>query len=60
MLHCAMSRPLLFLGCSRVAAAYRFIFDSRDEAASERLKIVSQASSAARCHAACLFKVWEK
>ncbi|HSR32762.1 MAG TPA: succinate dehydrogenase iron-sulfur subunit, partial [Anaerolineae bacterium] len=30
--------------------AHRFIFDSRDQAAAQRLKIVSQTSGVARCH----------
>jgi succinate dehydrogenase / fumarate reductase iron-sulfur subunit len=30
--------------------AHRFIYDSRDEAASERLHIISETSGVARCH----------
>ena len=39
-----------YLGPSALVAAHRFIFDSRDEAAAERLKIVSETSGLARCH----------
>jgi succinate dehydrogenase / fumarate reductase iron-sulfur subunit len=39
-----------YLGPAALVAAHRFIFDSRDEAASERLKIVSETSGVARCH----------
>ncbi len=39
-----------YLGPAALMAAHRFIFDSRDEAASERLKIVSETSGVARCH----------
>jgi succinate dehydrogenase / fumarate reductase iron-sulfur subunit len=39
-----------YLGPAALVAAHRFIFDSRDEAAGERLKIVSETSGVARCH----------
>ena len=39
-----------YLGPSALVAAHRFIFDSRDEAAAERLKIVGETSGLARCH----------
>jgi len=39
-----------YLGPAALVAAHRFIFDSRDEAASQRLKIVSETSGVARCH----------
>ena len=39
-----------YLGPSALVAAHRFIFDSRDEAAAERLHIVSETSGVARCH----------
>ncbi len=39
-----------YLGPAALVAAHRFIFDSRDEASSERLKIVSETSGVARCH----------
>ncbi len=39
-----------YLGPAALMAAHRFIFDSRDQAASERLKIVSETSGVARCH----------
>jgi succinate dehydrogenase / fumarate reductase iron-sulfur subunit len=39
-----------YLGPAALVTAHRFIFDSRDEAASERLKIVSETSGVARCH----------
>jgi succinate dehydrogenase / fumarate reductase iron-sulfur subunit len=35
-----------------LVTAHRFIFDSRDEAASERLQIISETSGLARCHTA--------
>ena len=41
-----------YLGPAALVTAHRFIFDSRDEAASERLKIVSETSGLARCHTA--------
>jgi succinate dehydrogenase / fumarate reductase iron-sulfur subunit len=39
-----------YLGPAAIVTAHRFIFDSRDEAASERLKILSETSGVARCH----------
>ncbi len=39
-----------YLGPAALVAAHRFIFDSRDQAAAERLKIVSETSGLARCH----------
>jgi len=39
-----------YLGPAALVTAHRFIFDSRDEAASERLQIVSETSGLARCH----------
>lgn len=39
-----------YLGPAALVAAHRFIFDSRDEAASERLHIISETSGLARCH----------
>jgi len=39
-----------YLGPAALVTAHRFIFDSRDAAASERLKIVSDTSGVARCH----------
>jgi succinate dehydrogenase / fumarate reductase iron-sulfur subunit len=39
-----------YLGPAALVAAHRFVFDSRDEAASERLQIVSETSGLSRCH----------
>jgi succinate dehydrogenase / fumarate reductase iron-sulfur subunit len=39
-----------YLGPAALVAAHRFIFDSRDEAAAERMQIVSETSGLARCH----------
>lgn len=39
-----------YLGPAALVTAHRFIFDSRDEAASQRLKIVGETSGVARCH----------
>jgi succinate dehydrogenase / fumarate reductase iron-sulfur subunit len=39
-----------YLGPAALVAAHRFIFDSRDEAAAERMEIVSETSGLARCH----------
>jgi succinate dehydrogenase iron-sulfur subunit len=39
-----------YLGPAALVTAHRFIFDSRDEAAAERLKIISETSGVARCH----------
>ncbi len=41
-----------YLGPAAIVTAHRFIFDSRDEAAAERLKILSETSGTARCHTA--------
>jgi succinate dehydrogenase / fumarate reductase iron-sulfur subunit len=39
-----------YLGPAALVTAHRFIFDSRDQSAAERLKIVSETSGIARCH----------
>ncbi len=39
-----------YLGPAALVAAHRFIFDSRDTAAAERMEIVSETSGLARCH----------
>ena len=39
-----------YLGPAALVTAHRFIFDSRDEAAAERMQIVSETSGLARCH----------
>jgi len=39
-----------YLGPAALVTAHRFIFDSRDEAASERLEILSETNGVARCH----------
>lgn len=39
-----------YLGPAAMVTAHRFIFDSRDEAASERLNILSETNGVARCH----------
>ncbi|RME89993.1 MAG: succinate dehydrogenase iron-sulfur subunit [Anaerolineae bacterium] len=39
-----------YLGPAALVAAHRFIFDSRDEAAAQRLQIVAETSGLARCH----------
>src|SRR5512139_273591 len=39
-----------YLGPAALVTAHRFIFDSRDEAASERLQILSETDGVARCH----------
>ena len=41
-----------YLGPAALVTAHRFIFDSRDESAVERLHIVSETSGIARCHTA--------
>jgi len=41
-----------YLGPAALVTAHRFIFDSRDEAAADRLQIVSETSGLARCHTA--------
>ncbi|MBI1793139.1 MAG: succinate dehydrogenase iron-sulfur subunit [Chloroflexi bacterium] len=39
-----------YLGPAALVTAHRFIFDSRDEAASQRLEILSETNGVARCH----------
>lgn len=39
-----------YLGPAALVTAHRFIFDSRDESASERLGILSETNGVARCH----------
>lgn len=39
-----------YIGPAAIVAAHRFIFDSRDQAASERLKILNKVSGIHRCH----------
>ena len=39
-----------YLGPAASVTAHRFIFDSRDEAAEERLHIISETNGVARCH----------
>ena len=39
-----------YLGPAALVNAHRFIFDSRDEAASERLELLSEPSGVTRCH----------
>jgi succinate dehydrogenase / fumarate reductase, iron-sulfur subunit len=39
-----------YLGPAALVAAHRFIYDSRDEAAAERMQIISETSGLARCH----------
>jgi len=39
-----------YLGPAALVTAHRFIFDSRDEAAAQRLQIISETSGLARCH----------
>jgi succinate dehydrogenase / fumarate reductase, iron-sulfur subunit len=41
-----------YLGPAALVTAHRFIFDSRDESAAERLHIVSETDGLARCHTA--------
>jgi succinate dehydrogenase / fumarate reductase iron-sulfur subunit len=41
-----------YYGPAAIVAAHRFIFDDRDEAASERLHILSETDGIARCHTA--------
>ncbi|MBM3125308.1 MAG: succinate dehydrogenase iron-sulfur subunit [Chloroflexi bacterium] len=41
-----------YLGPAAIVTAHRFIYDSRDEAAAERLHILSETSGVARCHTA--------
>ncbi|HEY6072075.1 MAG TPA: 4Fe-4S dicluster domain-containing protein, partial [Anaerolineales bacterium] len=39
-----------YLGPAALVTAHRFIFDSRDEAAPERLHVLSETNGVARCH----------
>src|SRR5512141_2224748 len=39
-----------YLGPAALVAAHRFVYDSRDEAAADRMQIVSETSGLARCH----------
>jgi succinate dehydrogenase / fumarate reductase iron-sulfur subunit len=39
-----------YLGPAAIVAAHRFIFDSRDRAAAERLRILNDAFGVYRCH----------
>ncbi len=39
-----------YVGPATIVAAHRFIFDSRDQAAEERLKIMSEVNGVYRCH----------
>jgi succinate dehydrogenase / fumarate reductase, iron-sulfur subunit len=39
-----------YYGPAAIVTAHRFIFDSRDEAASERLQILAETDGTARCH----------
>jgi succinate dehydrogenase / fumarate reductase, iron-sulfur subunit len=39
-----------YLGPAALVTAHRFVFDSRDEAANERLEILSETNGVARCH----------
>jgi succinate dehydrogenase / fumarate reductase iron-sulfur subunit len=39
-----------YLGPAAFVSAHRFIFDSRDQAAAERLKIVNEIMGVSRCH----------
>src|SRR3990172_1869522 len=39
-----------YLGPAALVTAHRFIYDSRDEAAAERMHVVSDTSGLARCH----------
>lgn len=41
-----------YYGPAAIVTAHRFIFDDRDEAASERLHILSETDGIARCHTA--------
>jgi succinate dehydrogenase / fumarate reductase iron-sulfur subunit len=41
-----------YYGPAAIVTAHRFIFDDRDEAASERLRILSETDGIARCHTA--------
>jgi succinate dehydrogenase / fumarate reductase iron-sulfur subunit len=39
-----------YIGPAAIIAAHRFIFDDRDQAASERLKILNEVNGVHRCH----------
>lgn len=39
-----------YFGPAALVTAHRFIFDSRDESAAERLNVISETSGLARCH----------
>jgi succinate dehydrogenase / fumarate reductase iron-sulfur subunit len=41
-----------YYGPAAIVTAHRFIFDSRDEAAAERLQILAETDGTARCHTA--------
>ena len=41
-----------YYGPAAIVAAHRFIFDSRDEGASERLEVLSDTNGTVRCHTA--------
>jgi len=41
-----------YYGPAAIIAAHRFIFDSRDEGAAERLQVLSETDGVARCHTA--------
>jgi len=41
-----------YYGPAAIVTAHRFIFDSRDEAADQRLQILSETDGVARCHTA--------
>jgi succinate dehydrogenase / fumarate reductase iron-sulfur subunit len=41
-----------YYGPAALVAAHRFVFDSRDEGASERLHILSETNGTVRCHTA--------
>ena len=54
---CTTSCPLYwanneYYGPAAIVTAHRFIFDSRDEGASQRLHILSETDGTARCHTA--------
>jgi succinate dehydrogenase / fumarate reductase, iron-sulfur subunit len=41
-----------YFGPAAMVTAHRFVFDSRDEAAAERLQVLSETNGVARCHTA--------
>jgi succinate dehydrogenase / fumarate reductase iron-sulfur subunit len=41
-----------YYGPAALVAAHRFVFDSRDEGASQRLEILSETNGTVRCHTA--------